>query len=108
MGDMRVLTGDLSYKLFVFSALLMLILMLTRGALVIHLWKNDKALWAQLGSPEFLERDHFLQKYPFKGWRIVYDISSYQIRILLIFFLVMCISFTLACFSAFSCLILAS
>ena len=44
----------------------------SREYLVARLRISDKDSWADLGSPDFLERDYFLDKYPYKGWGRVF------------------------------------
>lgn len=58
----------------------------SREYLVARLRSADKDLWIDLGSPEFLERDYFLDKYPYKGWTHVFRLASTLDRCALVIF----------------------
>lgn len=73
-----------------------IISIMTREYLVFRLKKTDEKLWMKLGSPKFFERDHFFEKYPYRGWLHVFARSSFFDRLaLLIFFF---ISYSINCF----------
>lgn len=65
---------------------MMVISVITREYLVFKLRKINNGLWTELGSPGFLERDYFFEKYPYRGWLRVFTLSSFFDRITLLVF----------------------
>lgn len=59
---------------------------MTREYLVFRLKKTNEKLWMKLGSPKFFERDHFFEKYPYRGWLHVFARSSFFDRLALLIF----------------------
>lgn len=69
-------------------AFLLLVMMVTREAAVFRLRVRRRGDWERFGSPEFLERDVFLKKFPYLGWTDVYRTSGLLDRFVLVLFLI--------------------
>jgi len=75
-------------QIFSVFLLSLAVAIVSREYLVARLRIADKDLWADLGSPEFLERDYFLEKYPYRGWGRVCRFASYFDKCVLLIFAV--------------------
>lgn len=87
MEQVWLLTMNLILILSVFL-LSLAVAIVSREYLVARLRIVDKDLWADLGSPEFLEIDYFFEKYPYIGWGHVFRFSSYFDKCMLLTFAV--------------------
>lgn len=71
----------------VMITILLLILSIgSREWLVFRLKNKNRLLWEELGAPSFLERDHLLYKFPFKGWMLGYRALGLIDRCVLVVF----------------------
>lgn len=66
--------------------ILLLVMMLAREIAVFRLRSRRREDWRRLGSPEFMERDILLRKFPYLGWRRVYMSSDAFDRAVLVAF----------------------
>lgn len=101
-----MLTVDLGFWLFSISFVLMVSIMVIRCIAVARLRSRDRDAWARLSSPQLLERDHFFQKFPFRGLGAVYSAECRAHRLVLIAFVVNAVIFLLALSGAFACLVM--
>jgi hypothetical protein len=74
---------------------LLLVMMVTREIAVFRLRVRKRGDWVRLGSPEFLERDVFLKKFPCIGWTEVYGTSGIFDRVVLVAFLLSHVMFVI-------------
>ena len=60
---------------------------LSRDVSVRLLRKSNPELWRKLGSPNLMERDARMLKFPYRGWISVFRVSSIALRVVLLVFI---------------------